>query len=298
MMLQPMGADQTDSQPTENLEASVGTLLEDAYRTCERIENTLAEAQTSVPPPPGTLAGAVDKMVSEAEEQASKPAPPPPSATTDGIDPGMEVSGDLSDLDADLASLTDNLAAAAHTASAPPPQTKQSTSAPTPQLSTPTNAAPSSPAGSSPAPRPAAPAAAPSVSEPQDGGLPPAREAMTLVLSAASPVALRAMGVLSRPLMNKPRITRDTVGWLAVWTLFLSGALWVYVLFFHEPAGPVATAPAMEFVGPEGKHKAAAHESEAASHQEASATEHAKTADEPHETTADEHAPKSEHGGH
>lgn len=123
-------------------------------------------------------------------------------------------------------------------------------------------------------------------------GLPPVRDAVRAIASTISPVALQALSVLSFPLRNKPRVVRDTVGWLAAWTLFLSGGLWIYVAFFHEPAGPVATAPALDFIGAEGKqprshsgddHGSAQATADAEGHSEAGTAEEHGAAAEKHE---------------
>jgi hypothetical protein len=46
-----------------------------------------------------------------------------------------------------------------------------------------------------------------------------------------------------KPLANKPATVRDSVGWLALWTLFCAGGVWMYALFIHKPALPEPTEP-------------------------------------------------------
>ena len=45
---------------------------------------------------------------------------------------------------------------------------------------------------------------------------------------------------LSRPLAGKPRLVRDTVGWLGVNSVFLAGVVWAYHVWFQRPEAIVA----------------------------------------------------------
>lgn len=59
------------------------------------------------------------------------------------------------------------------------------------------------------------------------------------------PVAARALMMLSKPLESKPARVRDSIGWVAIWTLFLAVCVWMTVLLRspHTPsAGEDATA--------------------------------------------------------
>ena len=289
-----MGADSTGNQTTENLDSSVSALLEDAQRSCRNLSNPLGGAETGPTEAPGTLNTQVDRMVNAAGP-ATAQAASPPALTHDGLDPSLEVGGDLSQLDDDLASLSDGLVAEQSLAAEPaaPPPRPASTPAPV--------AAPAASRGTqdrtpTPQPAPATPSqGAVTVPPPANSeqGLPPVRDAARAIASAISPVALQALSVLSFPLRNKPRVVRDTVGWLAAWTLFLSGGLWIYVAFFHEPAGPVATAPALDFIGAEGKqprshsgddHGSAHATADAEGHGESGAAEEHGAASDKHET--------------
>jgi hypothetical protein len=66
---------------------------------------------------------------------------------------------------------------------------------------------------------------------------------------AAGPAVLGAMAVASAPLAGQPKIVRDTVGWIALWTAFLSFSLWTYLLFFHKPDVPHTDSSPIEIVG-------------------------------------------------
>jgi hypothetical protein len=57
----------------------------------------------------------------------------------------------------------------------------------------------------------------------------------------AEPHALKAAAAVSAPLRDKPRAVKDTIGWLAIYTLFVGLTLLVYVKFIHEPPAPTPT---------------------------------------------------------
>lgn len=59
--------------------------------------------------------------------------------------------------------------------------------------------------------------------------------------SAASEPARIALGLVSAPLIGK-RSLQQSIGWLAAYTVFLATALWIYLMAFHSPTGPVATS--------------------------------------------------------
>lgn len=59
--------------------------------------------------------------------------------------------------------------------------------------------------------------------------------------AAASEPARIALGLVSSPLIGK-RSLQQSIGWLAVYTAFLASALWIYLVAFHTPQGPVATS--------------------------------------------------------
>lgn len=64
--------------------------------------------------------------------------------------------------------------------------------------------------------------------------------------AAASPVALHALAAASRPLANKPKSVRQSVGWIAANTLFVATVLWFYLLFLRHPSDASGAADAFD----------------------------------------------------
>jgi len=70
-----------------------------------------------------------------------------------------------------------------------------------------------------------------------------------LATRAATPRLRRGAEIMSRPLANRPQIVRQTVGWFALWTLFIAACVWATLAFFRvppAPAGAVPNAPTLE----------------------------------------------------
>ncbi|MCB9845371.1 MAG: hypothetical protein H6811_05245 [Phycisphaeraceae bacterium] len=62
--------------------------------------------------------------------------------------------------------------------------------------------------------------------------------------------ALSVVAAINKPLLTKPRIVRDAVGWLALWTLFLFACAVVYLVFFrHAPTPPESERPGAALAG-------------------------------------------------
>lgn|GEM_PF-2510191 len=111
------------------------------------------------------------------------------------------------------------------------------------------------PAAESPAPAPqpvvapapvAKPADAPARDAGQDAGLlerirvrigPPARAACDAALKVARPAGARLLVLLSKPLEGKSPRVRDSIGWMAIWTLFLALCVWAYLAVRTPPPG-------------------------------------------------------------
>jgi len=158
-------------------------------------------------------------------------------------------------LDAELASLAAGLMNEPTAEVAPPEPSAAPTGAPEaplpgtpapPAASTPAAAetgvqepkSPAQPAATPDAREPAAPVShATAPVEPQPAK---ARAAAVAVAHLAgrviTPVSARAAAILSRPLRNKPKIVRDSIGWLAIFTLFNATGLWGYILLIRKPA--------------------------------------------------------------
>ncbi len=58
------------------------------------------------------------------------------------------------------------------------------------------------------------------------------------VVDAVRPLGARALIVLSRPLDGKPPQVRDSIGWVALWTLFLAVCVWAYAMLRPAPVPP------------------------------------------------------------
>ncbi len=57
----------------------------------------------------------------------------------------------------------------------------------------------------------------------------------TRLAALGAPVGARALVVLSKPLESKPPSVRDSIGWVAIWTLFLGLCVWAFVLLRPAP---------------------------------------------------------------
>ncbi len=65
---------------------------------------------------------------------------------------------------------------------------------------------------------------------------------------AVGPLAARALVLLSKPLEGKPPRVRDSIGWVAIWTLFLAVCVWLTVLV-RSPEAPARDPDAAAVVG-------------------------------------------------
>lgn len=61
-----------------------------------------------------------------------------------------------------------------------------------------------------------------------------------------SPHVAAALSVVSKPMQNRPESQRQAVGWLALWTVFMSAILWGFVLF-RPPAKQAAAFNSFDF---------------------------------------------------
>ncbi|MBL4592135.1 MAG: hypothetical protein JKY96_09275, partial [Phycisphaerales bacterium] len=76
---------------------------------------------------------------------------------------------------------------------------------------------------------------------------PIAQRAMT----AAGPIGAKAVLALSKPLANKSPDIRNAVGWVALWTMFLSVVVWGWALFFNTSSVTAPTQAPTPIVAPE-----------------------------------------------
>lgn len=71
------------------------------------------------------------------------------------------------------------------------------------------------------------------------------RPAAMAVAKPLAPLAAKAVMLISKPLEGKPPKVRDSIGWVAIWTMFLAICVWAYVLLrppVEQPNDGMATA--------------------------------------------------------
>lgn len=68
----------------------------------------------------------------------------------------------------------------------------------------------------------------------------------------AAPVVAEAVLAVGKPLREKPKSVRDTVGWIAIYTAFLALCLWIFALGFRSPSPPDVGDSDARVVMPEG----------------------------------------------
>ena len=70
------------------------------------------------------------------------------------------------------------------------------------------------------------------------------QQAWQMTKTHAWPVAARGLIVINKPLSSKPTQIRDTIGYLAIWTVLLCVILWSYLFFVRQsPTPEVSEAP-------------------------------------------------------
>lgn len=71
------------------------------------------------------------------------------------------------------------------------------------------------------------------------------RPAAMAIAKPFAPIAAKAVMLISKPLEGKPPKVRDSIGWVAIWTMFLAVCVWAYVLLrppVEQPNDGMATA--------------------------------------------------------
>ncbi len=58
---------------------------------------------------------------------------------------------------------------------------------------------------------------------------------LAFIKAQGAPIAAKGVLAISKPLASKPAQVRDSIGYLAIWTMFLAMVLWIYVMFFRAP---------------------------------------------------------------
>lgn len=113
------------------------------------------------------------------------------------------------------------------------------------------------------------------------------------VVLVANPGPGKLVRVFAKPLAGKPRLIRDSVGWLGFNSMFLAGVVWAYHLWFQRPEKPVAQHAPAALVSSDGHGESGHGEAPAAGHGAVASDAHA--AAEHGQPEGDEHA-SAEHG--
>ncbi len=116
-------------------------------------------------------------------------------------------------------------------------------------------------------------------------------------VSLGGNAALSALALASVPLKHANTATRDTIGWVGLWTAFLGACVWFYVLVLHTPAPPFVPAAAIRVVENSGEG------GEGGGHGEKPAKKAAPKKDEGHAKASGGHEksaskPAAKSGGH
>lgn len=111
----------------------------------------------------------------------------------------------------------------------------------------------------------------------------------------ATPFGMRALTVLNKPLEGKSASVRDSLGWVAVWTLFLAVSVWTFAVFFQKPPQHAVPhdAPKITSDEPDPAHTGPEQNDQSESARDAegtSANSHGKNPDRTPDT--------KDHGGH
>lgn len=222
-----------------------------------------ASPTNAKPEAPSGPAAAAEAVPNGSPAVAAAETPP----AVAGPDAGAEPSRPIESLDAQLAELAEEMiegdfadedsvlgdakqpnggGAPAEPATAPaapapavaPAKTDNTTpaaAAPAPAAQ-PVKAAATAPPAKTP-PRPAAPATPGGVSGPTKPG------AAKKTGAKVGERAVHVMALISRPLMSRPPIVRQAIGYVAIITAFYALWTWTYVLIIRSPARPEATTP-------------------------------------------------------
>lgn len=261
--IEAVGAVSDDGPMPQSALATMETSTEDEQLLADltqQVDALIAESQarpTGEPAPeePGAPVATEEPPAAPVESPAAKSpeslSGSPPPAPAEAKPEAQTIDA----LDAELASLAAGLMNEPTAEVAPPEPSAaptETTEAPLP--GTPAPPAASAPAGAEarveepkspaqPAATSAAPEPAPTLSHataPVEPEPAKARAAAAAVAHLAgrviTPVSGRAAAILSRPLRNKPKIVRDSIGWLAIFTLFNATGLWGYILLIRKPA--------------------------------------------------------------
>lgn len=75
-------------------------------------------------------------------------------------------------------------------------------------------------------------------------------ELFELIRVKGAPLAARGVLAMSKPVASKPAQVRDSIGYVAIWTLLLATILWMYAMFFRASPTPVPSQAPTRVVTP------------------------------------------------
>ncbi len=245
-----------DKVQAESLDAQVDALLGEMSQACELLQTQLGEA---APAPAGEKVGQgkageefaapIDDLNEQVDDllksMSSAIASEPESVAARVAEQSVED---------ELASLTDSLLAEPSAAASPMPTVTNPTpeaKAVQPTLTVPVAAivaeslAPVSPAkvhsaASRVVPADAAPSQSPWLREVVARLGHMAGSILAGIGGIVEPGALRAATMVSAPILSKPKHVRDTVGWMAAWSLFVAVSFAVFIFFVRTPPSPAS----------------------------------------------------------
>lgn len=251
-----------------------------AAPVAEATEPAAAAPEAPKPAEPASLDASVNQLLDQMGEApkeapkdpaapaaAAQPAPPTPAPAATSA-PAAEAAP-TSESDS-LASLTESLLGpevvgtpAEEPAAAAKPEAHESEHATSPAATASTPPPPTKPDPTKPvkAPEPAAAHApakiehAAAITTPKPSFSAKARAALAVATHKLEPTLAKALAPASKPLASKPKVVRDTVGWMAVYTLFVAGTFWAYLIFFYKAPKPAVAEPGVHLAGkgePEG----------------------------------------------
>ncbi|MBL8886887.1 MAG: hypothetical protein JNK16_09515 [Phycisphaerales bacterium] len=279
---------------TPNLDSQIDALLSDAAPPSDvqpghdsTPSSAAADAEAAVASIEKQVESLVDQFVEHSSTQAAPQetakvdsALPSPSALSSAPAPTAAIENTVPDsigeLDDQLARLTDELLTAPE-----PYQAPSVKFAPTPedQIEPPPPEVVPQPAAAS-----VAAPVTPQIATPKPVAMP------ATVETNSGPGKL--VRVFAKPLAGKPRLIRDTVGWLGFNSMFLAGVVWAYHLWFQRPEKPVAQHAPAALVSSDGHDEPAHGDAPVSGHDTAPADGHANAE---HGQPQDAHA-KAEHG--
>lgn len=212
--------------PEVDLEAAA-SLLEQAVTNL--LDEPPAEAEQPAPTMDELLDGSFESPDGETVDTAAVDTRPDPSLLLDRDAPQAEAAAASQPVTAAVVEPAAPVAPAA-----PEPATAAAVAgpamAPTPR----------------PAPAPAAkPAGQPLFRRVITWIAPRIRPGAMAIARPVAPLAAKAVMLISKPLEGKPPKVRDSIGWVAIWTLFLALCVWAYVLLrppVEQPNDGMATA--------------------------------------------------------